>query len=116
MTRRTELLALAERVEKGGTGYALSDACWSAFGWRNDGRYWRRPADGLIEAVIMPDLTYSIDAQAAMPGYVHHLIRVTGKDDLVHWVATAGASTGTARTEPAARLAALLRAMAEDAE
>lgn len=118
---RAELLALAERVETGETGYELSDACWVAAGWRNDGRYWYSPTDGLVCAVIMPDLSASIDAQAELPAQVVHVIwrgTVDGKYEATA-LATPDADgerwsgTGCASTEPAARLAAILRAMAE---
>lgn len=105
--------ALAARAEAGGDA-TLSDDVWRAMGWfeRDCRRYWFRP-DNTVCWGPRPDLCTSIDAQAALPG---RLIAVQWDDNRNCRVVTEAAN-GTrwysvAPSEPLARLAALLRAMA----
>lgn len=112
-------LALAARAEAGGDD-ALSDDVWRALGWKEVrspvGRvYWRKPINYEIFFGPRPDLRRSIDAQAVLPGRIDCVMRRPGDGiwgaDV--WQAAPKLSfVGRASTEPLARLAALLRAMA----
>lgn len=107
------LLALAARAEAGGGG-ALSDDVWRAMGWSYfGGGEWTRPeksGDDPDRFVYgpRPSLDTSIDAQAELPG---RIVSMWHEADYVAAEAR-GLMIGRAPTEPLARLAALLRAMA----
>lgn len=116
MTRREELLALAVRVEAGEAGPELRFWVW----------WWARANNGgappdpeyaarNIKQNDAPRYELSIDAQAALPG---RIVKVWTAPDGMGAEAVSGSVISEcvyAPTEPAARLAALLRAMAEDA-
>ena len=128
-TRRDTLLALAARAEVGGDA-ALSDDVWRAMGWEERGTAmtilplrWVAPDRSVVPGP-RPNLCTSIDAQeAALPG---RIIRCECgsrpvDDDTIVWEHRADALiVGThfwgfcrnAPTEPLARLAARLRALA----
>ncbi len=122
MTRRTELLALADRVEKGETGRAIDGEIWLVTIWTDtdEGHYrsWtmQNGRTDLTRQMFVdawtPAFTISIDAQAALP---RRIVKVWTTPDGMGAEAESGSVISecvSASTEPAARLAALLRAMA----
>ena len=132
MTRAEQLRALAERAERGETGRRFEEEILRALGWTTYdtrfGSYWRDPSgeDG-IGLDQQPRLTTSIDAQAALgaqvSGIQHYRHDAHGKPLPAPWCdawACARDDAGKpyvanakAPTEAAARLTAILRAMAE---
>lgn len=107
------LLTLAARAEAGGD-VTLSDDCWRAMGYMRFGVQWTAP-DGITSFRPRPDLCTSIDAQAALPGRVVECRQMRDGSWRAwpegHETLDVGVG-GHAPTEPLARLAALLRAMA----
>ena len=116
------LRALAHRLEGGEVGRGLSDAVWRALGWTElqSVGSWMAPDGRTVEYFQRPDLTTSIDAQAKLGATV---FQMTWMEPFEHikesWTALA-VVPGTQRTakakapaEPAARLGAILRALAE---
>ncbi|HXT81405.1 MAG TPA: hypothetical protein VN702_17715 [Acetobacteraceae bacterium] len=123
MTRRTELLALAERVEAGETGRDFDNEICLSIGWTvfDTAECTLLPPSKTdwADATQPPCLTTSIDAQAALPGRIvlseleqwpDKFAARACRDERTGW------GEGRAKTEPSARLAALLRAMAEGGE
>ncbi len=120
MTRSETLLALAARAEAGGDA-TLSDDVWRALGWEQRGRGWLEPWE--TEPLETPphrywdgprpELSRSIDAQEAVGPAIGGMQRtITGKYGAIVYGCT---DIGTAPTEPLARLAAKLRALATEA-
>ena len=119
MSDRATVLALAERAEAGGDA-TLSDDVWRAMGWEPRLMGWYHKQSFSHIRGPRPNLAESIDAQEALPGRIVEVRHgdVSGHGDKVMWHARAmqdddmGRRTTFAPTEPLARLAARLRAMA----
>ena len=118
---------IIERLERGETGQELWAECLRLAGHETQHRhrdsfhFWEWKQKGSNVWQWMRDGTESIDAQAALPGRIVEVIWVSDEPGLpatdCHAYADGPAGeplpSGRAPTEPAARLAALLRAMEE---
>lgn len=112
------LRSLAERCEAGEAD-GLCDDVWRALGWSVDERRrWLSPDQRILDRSPRPDLCRSIDAQAVLGVLV---VGVGATPFKPGWAATAEVADGDERTafaptEPLARLAATLHALAAKAE
>lgn len=115
-TRKENLHVLAARAEAGGDE-RLSDDCWRAMGWTlPDQLAWVTPTGRRVPGP-RPDLRHSLDAQEALPGRIDQVFAIYAPEtsDIKHWFASGRPecpAESRAPTEPLARLAAKLRAMA----
>ncbi len=126
----TTLLALAARAEAGGDA-TLSDDVWRTMGWERHEiqmawwtECWTHPSRGEDnpEYGPRPDLQISLDAQSELPGRIVSVDLATDEAGKECWFAYPDQKTegddpepvqGCASTEALARLAALLRALAQ---
>lgn len=120
-TRRATLLALAARAEAGEQDTGLSNDIWVAIGWQRpnmleapNNRAWHGPHGGWHPGP-RPDLTRSIDAQEAVGPRIIMSRWFEARTGCWRAEAQCGdyfETSDAAPTEPLARLAAKLRALA----
>lgn len=110
MTTAADLLALALRVEREESSVNLDRAVWQAVGGKPENSIW-------------DDYTSSLDAAASLMSDKWHVVEICSSFAYNNWsvrlsrkkLSMRPDADGNAKTEPQARTAAALRAMAQEA-